>query len=49
MPQKYPPRVMTIILVFVIDQFVSLLLDLNTTDSLLLFIVMMVAVVFMAQ
>lgn len=42
-------RVLVIIIVLALDQFVSRLFELSTTDTLILFIVMMSAVVFINQ
>lgn len=46
---KYIARTMVVVLVVCIDQIVAKLFALSSTDTLLLFIVMMVTVVFINQ
>ena len=46
---KYFPRVLTVMLVFMLDQLATRLFMLSSTDSLLLFLVMMITVIFVNQ
>lgn len=49
MNPKYPTRIVVAFMVLAINQIVTMLLDLSTTDSLLFFLVIMSVVIFLTQ